>query len=96
MRKYIFSLPGIFLLLRLRLGIISKLHRFTLEYLSLAKVNATFIFVYLVKVDFVPMALSDDIIMPPRPVKSAGFEPAPIFEQKIPPRKALIWYNYTQ
>jgi hypothetical protein len=65
MRKYIFSLPGIFLLLRLRLGIISKLHRFTLEYLSLAKVNATFIFVYLVKVDSVPMALSDDIIMPP-------------------------------
>jgi hypothetical protein len=59
MRKYIFSLPGIFLLLRLRLGIISKLHRFTLEYLSLAKVNATFIFVYLVKVDFVPMALSE-------------------------------------
>ena len=51
--------------MRLHLGIISKLHRFTLEYLSLAKVNATFIFVYLVKVDFVPMVLFDDIIMPP-------------------------------
>jgi hypothetical protein len=79
MRKYIFSLPGIFLLLRLRLGIISKLHRFTLEYLSLAKVNATFIFVYLVKVDFVPMALSDDIIRPPPPCQIRRFWTRPDF-----------------